>query len=204
MEPISIEAVYARAGRRMRVRSTPERAGSIMGEREVVRWRDFEARRVEREWLREHELSEDVADRYRALSRPLRSAVHRCVREVEEALGDHVGQFAPDKVVRVRYWQKVLPPERWHELFHKLVLAEGEHFDQRIVHGALRGEERMFRIRLLRVQDAWGEALNLNRTSKVSVHELHAVLTVASLALLDIVERAVKAPKPRHLEALLP
>ncbi len=192
---ISIEAVYARAGRHMC--HAPSRSEGCV----VVGYQEFHLRRVERGWLREHDLPQKDLELYRLLSSRARAAVRRVVDGVMDALGEYVGSFAPDKVARVRYWQRhELPWERWVELFHKLMLAELGHFDQRCGSGALRSEGWVFRTRLQEACDRWVRALN---TPRVSVHDLHATLTVASLVLLHAVERAVTTPKPRHLEVIL-
>lgn len=191
---IAIEDVYARAGR-------PMRSHSRVGEGVVVGWQEFAARLEEDGWLHECELLEDDLDLYRALPSRTRATVRRVVNEVLGALEPYVGSFAPAKVARVRgFWFRTLSADRWHELFHKLVLAEEAHLNQRFVNGGLPSTEARFRVRLMEVRDLWERALS---TPQVSVHELHAVLTVASLVLLHEVERAVHVPHSARHDAVL-
>lgn len=186
---IAIRDVYARAGR-------PMRSSSRCGEGVVVGWQEFYVRRVERAWLKERELPEREMGLYRALPLKSRAAVRRVVDGVLVALWPHVTAFSPDKVRRVRDWQRALPECRWAELFHRLMDAEVAHLDQKFIAGALQMAERAFRVRLLDARECWVRALN---TPRVNVHELHAALTVASLTLLHEAERAVCAPhSPRH------
>ncbi|MEK7108188.1 MAG: hypothetical protein AAB898_00795 [Patescibacteria group bacterium] len=189
---ITIEHVYARAGRPMRPTRSRVETGVVVG------WQAFYALRIERAWLRERKLSGDDLVRYRALPLKSRAAVRRVAEAVLLALGSHVTSFAPEKVARVRdYWQRqVLPECRWVELFHRLMDAEVLHLDMKSIRGALCAEERAFRVRLLNAREQWLRAL---QTPRVNVHELHATLTVASLVLLHEVGRAVSRPHaPRH------